>query len=81
VASLFIFRRREGWNKLRVVSFAYPLFPVLFMLVGAWMTYQGVMLKPYISLATVATLAAGAAVYHLRLKSRPVAPPPVVETY
>jgi basic amino acid/polyamine antiporter, APA family len=80
VASLFIFRRREGWKKLRAVSFAYPLFPVLFMLVGAWMTYQGVMLKPYVSLATVVTLATGALVYRLRLKSRaPEAP--VVETY
>jgi APA family basic amino acid/polyamine antiporter len=80
VASLFVFRRRPGWKKLRVVSFAYPLFPLLFMLVGAWMTYQGVMLKPYVSLAAAVTLATGAAVFHLRLKSR--APEsPVVETY
>jgi APA family basic amino acid/polyamine antiporter len=80
VASLFVFRQRPGWKKLRVVSFAWPLFPLLFMLVGAWMTYQGVMLKPLISLAAVVTLATGAAVYHLRLKSRPPEAP-VVETY
>ena len=30
VASLMIFRRRKGWQKLRVVSFAYPLIPVVF---------------------------------------------------
>ena len=42
VASLFILRRRPGWQKLRVVSFAYPLLPAIFCLVGAWMTYQGV---------------------------------------
>ena len=39
-----------------MVSFAYPLFPVLFILVGTWMTYQGIVLKPYISLAAVVTL-------------------------
>ena len=27
VASLFIFRKRPGWQKLGVVSFAYPLIP------------------------------------------------------
>ncbi|MBZ5636366.1 MAG: amino acid permease [Acidobacteriia bacterium] len=80
VISMFLFRRKPGWQKLRVVSFAYPLFPVLFILVGAWMTYQGIVLKPYIALATGITLATGALVYHLRLRSR--APEnPAVETY
>ena len=67
---MFMFRRRPGWQKLRVVSFAYPLFPVLFILVGTWMTYQGIVLKPYIALATGVTLGTGALVYHLRLRSR-----------
>jgi basic amino acid/polyamine antiporter, APA family len=80
VASLFVFRQRPGWRKLRVVSFAWPLVPALFMLVGAWMTYQGVMLKPFVSLATVITLATGAGVYHLRSKQR-LPEAPVVETY
>jgi len=80
VISMFLFRRkRPGWQKLRVVSFGYPLFPVLFILVGAWMTYQGIVLKPYVALATGITLATGALVYHLRLQSRPPQPP--VETY
>jgi APA family basic amino acid/polyamine antiporter len=80
VASLFIFRRRPGWQKLRVVSFAYPLFPVLFILVGIWITYQGIVLKPYTALATGLTLATGALVYHLRLRSR-TPDIPAVETY
>jgi len=81
VISMFLFRRkRPGWQKLRVVSFAYPLFPVVFILVGTWMTYQGIVLKPYIALATGVTLATGALVYHLRLRSRPPGNPPV-ETY
>jgi basic amino acid/polyamine antiporter, APA family len=81
VISMFLFRRRRpGWQKLRVVSFAYPLFPVLFILVGTWMTYQGIVLKPYIALATGITLGTGALVYHLRLRSRGSGNP-VVETY
>jgi len=38
VSTLFIFRRRPGWQKLRVVSFAYPLVPAAFILIGIWMT-------------------------------------------
>jgi len=80
VASLFRFRNRPGWQKLRIVSFAYPLFPVLFLLAGSWMTYYGILYKPVVSAAAVVTVATGALVYHLRLRSRaPEAPG--VETY
>jgi hypothetical protein len=80
VASLFKFRGRPRWQKLRVVSFAYPLFPLLFIAVGIWITYQGIVLKPYVALATGVTLGTGALVYHLRLRSK--APRnPGVETY
>jgi len=68
VGSLFIFRRRPGWQKLRVVSFAFPLIPVAFILVGAWTIIYGIMLKPNISLAAIATIATGAAVYHFRIR-------------
>ncbi len=68
VGSLFIFRRRPGWQKLGVVSFAYPLLPAFFVAVGVWMTILGVMLRPGISALAVATVAAGAAVYHFRLR-------------
>lgn len=80
IAMLLFRRQRPGWQKLRVVSFAYPLFPVLFILVGTWMTYQGIVLKPYIALATGVTLGTGALVYHLRLRSREPKNP-AVETY
>src|ERR1700733_2895967 len=83
VASLFFLRRSPGWKKLRVVSFCYPLFPVLFVVVGVWMTFYGVQLKPYISLAAVITIATGALVYHWRWKPSAAAKyvPPAVETY
>ncbi|MEO8097878.1 MAG: amino acid permease [Acidobacteriota bacterium] len=80
VLSIFHFRRRPGWQKLRAVSFAYPAFPVLFAVVGIWMTYQGIVLKPYIALATFLTLLTGAAVYHFKIRTRaPEAP--TIETY
>jgi basic amino acid/polyamine antiporter, APA family len=68
VGSLFIFRRRPGWQKLGVVSFAYPLLPAFFVAVGVWMTILGVMLRPGISAIAVLTVAAGAVVYHFRLR-------------
>ena len=52
---------------------------VTFAVVGLWMTYQGIILKPWIALATFLTLATGVAVYHARLRRRPV--DPGVETY
>jgi APA family basic amino acid/polyamine antiporter len=66
VSSLFIFRRRPGWQRQRIVSFAFPLLPALFCLVGAWMTIYGMMLEPKVSLAAALTIATGAVVYHSR---------------
>jgi APA family basic amino acid/polyamine antiporter len=69
VASLFVFRRRcPGWHKLRVVSFAFPALPVLFILVGVWMTIFGITLEPQVSLAAILTVVTGAAVYHFHLR-------------
>jgi len=71
VGSLFVFRRRPGWQKLAVVSFAFPLVPAFFVAVGIWMTVLGVMLRPAISAVAVLTVAVGAAVYHFRLRTEP----------
>jgi APA family basic amino acid/polyamine antiporter len=68
VASLFVLRRRQGWQKLSVVSFAWPLLPVFFVVVGVWMTVFGATLEPKISAAFVLTLITGAAVYHFKLR-------------
>ncbi|MEO8131837.1 MAG: amino acid permease [Bryobacteraceae bacterium] len=66
VASIFIFRRRPDWQKLRVVSFAFPLVPAIFLLVGVGITLYGITIRPAVSLAAVGTVATGAAVYQLR---------------
>jgi APA family basic amino acid/polyamine antiporter len=66
VASLFLLRKRQGWIKLREVSFAFPLVPAIFILVGIWMTMFGLTLEPKISIAAALTVATGALVYHFR---------------
>lgn len=67
VASLFIFRRRPGWRRLKVVSFAWPLIPVFFVLVGAWITVLGLINELKVSFWAVLTIVTGAMVYHFRL--------------
>jgi len=69
VASLFIFRRRQGWQKLGVVSFAYPLIPAFFVAIGIWMTILGMTLRPGISGVAALTVAAGALVYRFRIRN------------
>ncbi|MBM3810208.1 MAG: amino acid permease [Acidimicrobiia bacterium] len=68
VASLLIFRKRPGWQKLKIVSFAYPLIPAIFLMVGTWMTLFGFTLRPMISTLAILTVATGALVYRFRLR-------------
>jgi APA family basic amino acid/polyamine antiporter len=71
VGSLFVFRRRHAdWQKLKVVSFAWPLVPLVFILMSLWMTVYGVVLQPRISGIALATVLLGALVYHFRIRSR-----------
>jgi len=70
VASLFKFRGRAGWKKLGVVSFAYPLVPVFFILVGIGMTIFSITYKPVTAAIAILTVAVGAAIYHFRIKRR-----------
>jgi APA family basic amino acid/polyamine antiporter len=70
VASLFIFRRRPGWQKLRPVSFCFPAIPLAYILVGACMIVYGIVWQPVASVTALATIGAGAAVYQLWLRPR-----------
>ncbi len=79
VASLFYFRRQPGWQKLPVVSFCFPLVPILFLIPEVWIVIFGVWNKPFISLASIVTMVTGALVYHFRIRAR--APETAVETY
>jgi hypothetical protein len=70
-----VFRRRHrDWQKLKVVSFAWPLVPLVFILMSLWMTVYGLILQPRISAIALATVLIGAAVYHFRIRSRALTP-------
>jgi len=68
VASVFIFRRRPNWQKLRAVNFLYPLIPTAYILVGVAMIVWGIIFQPVVSLTALSTIALGAGVYHLTRK-------------
>jgi basic amino acid/polyamine antiporter, APA family len=68
VASLFVFRRTSGWQRLGPVNFAFPLIPGAYILVGAGMIIYGFIGQPRASFTAAATIAVGAAVYHIWLK-------------
>ena len=70
VSSLFVFRKRPGWQKVPAVSFLFPLAPAIFLVVGLWMTLFGLTLEPRVSAAAVGTVAAGALVYHFRIRNK-----------
>ena len=71
VASLLPFRRTRGWQTTAPVSFAYPLIPGAYILVGVGMMAYGIISQPKPSLTAAATIAAGAAVYHFSFAKRP----------
>ncbi len=68
VASLFKFRRRPDWQMLRPVSFAFPLIPAAYILVGTAMMVYGIVWQPVPSLAAALTIGLGAAVYHFGIR-------------
>jgi APA family basic amino acid/polyamine antiporter len=68
VASLFVFRRRAGWRRLRSLEFAWPLIPASYILVGTCMMIYGVIWQPRASLTALATVIAGALVYRARVR-------------
>jgi APA family basic amino acid/polyamine antiporter len=65
VGSVFLFRRRAGWQKLRALDFCFPLIPASYLIVGICMIGWGIFFQPVVSLAALGTIGAGAMVYHL----------------
>jgi APA family basic amino acid/polyamine antiporter len=71
VASLFVFRRRQpGWQRLRVVDFAFPLVPASYILVGACMMIYGLKSATVPSLTAFGTVGMGALVYRFFIRSK-----------
>jgi APA family basic amino acid/polyamine antiporter len=72
VLSLFKFRARPSWRRLPVVSFGWPLVPLIFVVPGIWMTIYGIRLAPLTAAAAALTLGSGALFYHQRLRAAPL---------
>ncbi len=70
VASVFVFRRRQTWQKLRAVNFLFPLIPSAYILLGTCTVGYGIIYQPMPSLASLGTIAVGAGVYHLTRKGK-----------
>jgi hypothetical protein len=51
-----------------VVSFGWPLVPLVFVAPGVWLIVYGAMLQPVISVAAAVTLGSGAMFYRARLR-------------
>jgi APA family basic amino acid/polyamine antiporter len=63
VASVFVFRRRASWQRLPSVSFLFPGIPGAYTVVGVCMIVYGILWEPIPSIAALATILAGGAVY------------------
>lgn len=70
VASLLVLRKRPGWQKIGAVSFAFPLVPAIFIIVGVWMTLFGVTVNPQVSGAALLTVVAGGLFYRYGMGQR-----------
>jgi len=65
VLALFKFRRRPGWKRSRWVSIGYPLIPLSYVAMNAWVVYFSWNRAAIWSLLTIA---AGAIIYHFSIR-------------
>ncbi|MEO8706300.1 MAG: amino acid permease [Kofleriaceae bacterium] len=72
VAAVFVLRRRGVRGSYR--TFGYPVTPVIFIVMSAWMAYAQIEAHPFESLLIVLVLAAGAAAYWIVNRGRPPLP-------
>jgi APA family basic amino acid/polyamine antiporter len=70
VLALLKFRRREGWKPLAWVSFAYPLLPVVYVVVNLWIFFYFASGQPREAAWAAATILGGAFIYHLFIRGK-----------
>jgi APA family basic amino acid/polyamine antiporter len=76
VLGLFKFRRRPGWKRFKWLDRTYPLVPVLYVAMSAWILVFSLRGAPLASGMALATVGAGALVYHvLGLRGRTTVDP------
>jgi APA family basic amino acid/polyamine antiporter len=66
VLALFKFRRRPDWKRSRWVSLGYPLIPLAYVAMNAWVVYFS---WNRAALWSLLTIAAGALVYHFYMRN------------
>jgi APA family basic amino acid/polyamine antiporter len=64
VLGLFRFRRREGWKRFSWVDKSYPLIPLVYVAMSAWVLVFSIRGAPVASGMALATVLGGALVYH-----------------
>jgi APA family basic amino acid/polyamine antiporter len=72
VLALFKFRRRPGWKRSRWVSIGYPLIPLAYVSMNAWVVYFS---WNQAALWSLLTIAAGAIIYHVYGRNQKTAAP------
>ncbi len=68
VAGMIRLRAREGWRKLAVVNFGYPIAPALFIGASAWMLFYTSSMRPKESGLGLLTMVLGAVLYFWRFR-------------
>jgi len=68
VAGMVRLRRRDGWRKLGVVNFGYPLVPTVFIAASAWMLFYTASLQPKESALGLLTILLGAGLYYWKFR-------------
>lgn len=65
VLALFKFRRRPGWKRSKWVSIGYPLIPLAYVSMNAWVVYFS---WNQAAIWSLLTIAAGAIIYHFSIR-------------
>ena len=68
VAGLIRLRRRQGWTRLGVLNWGYPLVPAVFIVASVWMLAYTASLRPRESALGLITVALGAVVYFWKFR-------------
>jgi APA family basic amino acid/polyamine antiporter len=68
VAGMIRLRRREGWRRLGVVNWGYPLTPGLFIVASAWMLFYTASMRPKESALGLLTILLGAGLYYWKFR-------------
>ena len=70
VLALFKFRKQPGWKQLRWVNFAYPLIPLMYVSMNAWVFLYFARLRGWEALWSLLTVAGGAVSYIVYFRRR-----------